>query len=204
MILRRRASRLFGTLSIWLATATAIAGPDAAALLSAVRQAMGGPKWDDVRTLHIQGAVQLGGLKGTYESWVDLRHSHTYVDLRFSDPALGVVRETTGWNGAVSWTADQTGDVCVADSEEARRNAALGAFLDSFAYLRQDASTSASKAKKDATAGGRRFHVVQITPQETPPFELWIDAATSRIARTVPIAGADRDITTYSDFRTVE
>jgi len=177
--------------------------PDAAGWLSAVRQAMGGARWDEVRTLHMRGAVEIGDLKGTFESWFDPRRQRSYVDLLFSNPVLGGVRSTEGWNGKVSWSADQTGDVCVAGAEEARRNAALNAYIDSFAYLLMAAPPADLRVKGDSD-GERRFHILRMTPPGDPPFELWIDPATNLVGRAAPVTGPDPDITSYGDFRTVQ
>ncbi len=179
------------------------AGQNVAGELATVKRAMGGDRWDDVRTLHIQGKVEIGDLQGTYDAWFDLRGLRSFVDLRFSNPVLGEVRNTDGWNGTVAWSADQTGDVRVEDAEEARRNAASNAYSDAFAYLVKGAQPADLQVKPDAAAAGRPYHVMLVTPPAGPPFELWIDPVTNRVARTVPVTGADRDVTSYSDFHEV-
>jgi hypothetical protein len=191
-------------LPLWLAAQEKVAKPDGAAAISSVKQAMGGARWDDVRTLHAQGRVEIGELQGDFEAWLDLRRLCSYSDLRFSHPAIGDVRSTSGWNGSVSWSADQTGDVCVAGSLGARHAAASNAYLEAFAYLLNNTPPVSVKVKADATVNRRRFHVLLITPPEASPFELWTDKATSRIARIVPLTGVDRDVMSYGDFRLLD
>ena len=188
-------------LPFWLAARDKDAKPDGAAILSSVRQAMGGARWDGVRTLHAQGRVEMGELQGNYEAWLDLRRLFSYTGLRFSHPALGDLRWTNGWNGSVSWSADQTGDVCIASSKSAQRDAASNAYLEAFGYLLQTASLRSLTVKGDVTLHRQRFHVLAIAPPVGSPFELWSDVSSVHIARIVPLKGVDRDVTDYGDFR---
>jgi hypothetical protein len=174
---------------------------EGATALSLVRQAMGGARWDDIRTLHAQGKVQLGELQGDYEGWLDVRHLYSYMELRFSHPALGDLRFVTGWNGSLAWSADQTGDVCVSSSESAKHDAAGDAYLEAFGYLLESTSPVSLSVKKDVTLRPQRFHVLLVAPPVGSPFELWTDSFSSRIARIVPLKGVDRDVIVYGDFR---
>jgi hypothetical protein len=184
-------------LALWLPAQDRAGKPAETAAVSSVKQAMGGARWDEIRTLHARGRAEIGELQGEYETWLDLPRQWSYTDMRFSHPAVGDVRSTTGWNGSVSWSADQTGDVCVEESLEARRGAAIDAYLESFAYLLKSTPPESVKLK----SGRQRFHILLITPPEASPFELWMDRTTGRIARLVRLTGVDRDVTTYADFR---
>ncbi len=174
---------------------------DGIAALSAVKQAMGGSRWDATRTLHAEGHIQIGELQGTYETWMDLRTLRSYVDMRFSHPALGALRSTAGWNGSLSWSADQTGDVCIAASRSALRDAAQNAYVEAFAYLLKNRPPVSVIRERDRSLDRQRFQVLRITPPESSPFELWAARDTGRITRIVPLAGVDRDVMTYRDFR---
>src|ERR1700735_1388742 len=74
--------------------------PEVTAALSSVKQAMAGARWDDIRTLHAKGKVEIGELQGSYETWLDLRRLFSYEEMRFSHPALGELRWVSGWNGS--------------------------------------------------------------------------------------------------------
>jgi hypothetical protein len=173
---------------------------DGASALSLVKQAMGGTRWDDVQTLHAQGKIDLGELKGDYEAWLNLRRLYSYTELRFSHPAVGDVRFANGWNGSLAWSADQTGDVCVSSSESGKHDAAGNAYLEAFGYLLKSASPQSVTVKGDVTLRGQHFHVLLIAPPVGSPFELWIDSSTGHIARIVPLKGVDRDSMSYGDF----
>jgi hypothetical protein len=189
-------------LPFWLAAQNKPADPDAATALALVKQAMGGARWDAVRTLHAQGKVSIGTeLQGNYDAWLDLRRLYSYTELRLSHPALGNLLSAGGWNGSVSWSADQTGDVCITSSHAAAHDAAGNAYLEAFGYLLKNASPASLTVKKDATFRGQRFHVLLVTPPEGSPFELWTDSSTAHVARVVPLQGVDRDVMSYGDFR---
>ena len=162
---------------------------------------MGGARWDEVRTLHARGTVEFGELQGSYEAWIDLQRQYSFTELRFSHPVLGALWSASGWNGSVSWSADQTGDVCVASSKAARHEAAGNAYQEAFAYLRGSVSPASLAVQADATFQHRRFHILRITPPQGSPFDLWTDPSTARIARIVPFQGVDRDVVSYTDFR---
>ena len=177
------------------------AKPEGVTALSLVKQSMGGARWDEVRTLHAQGQVKIGELQGNYEAWLDLRHLYSYTELRFSHPTLGDLWSASGWNGSLSWSADQTGDVCVTSSKSAKHDAASNTYVEAFGYLLKNAPPVSLTVKGDATFRRQRFHILVIAPHEEPPFELWTDPSTSHIARIVPLKGVDRDVTSYGDFR---
>lgn len=184
-----------------LAAQNTAAKADGATALSSVKQAMGGDRWDNVRTLHAQGKVETGELQGSCEEWLDLRRMYAYMESRLSHSTLGDLRSASGWNGSVSWSADQTGDVCVSSSQAAKHEAVSDAYWAVFGYLLKNASPVSLTVKKDTTFRRQRFHVLVIAPPERSPFELWTDASTGHISRIVPLKGVDRDVVNYSDFR---
>jgi hypothetical protein len=174
---------------------------EGATALAAVKQAMGGARWDEIRTLHVEGKVSFGELHGDYEAWVDLRDIYSYIELRLFHEALGDVRLANGWNGSVAWSADQTGDVCIRSSESARHDAAADSYLEAFGYFLKSAPPVSLTVKRDATLRHQRFHVLLVAPPVGSPFELWTDSSTGRIARTLSLTGVSRDVTDYGDFR---
>jgi hypothetical protein len=188
-------------LSFGLAAQNIADKPEGVIALSLVKQAMGGARWDDIRTLHILGKVDFGELQGDYEAWLDLRHMYSYMEERLSHAALGDVRYANGWNGSVAWSADQTGDVCGSSAESAKHDAAADAYLEAFGYLLKSTAPVSLTVKADATLRHRRFHVLLVAPPAGSPFELWTDPVTGHIARTVSLAGVSRDVIEYGDFR---
>ncbi len=102
----------------------------------------------------------------------------------------------------MSWSGDQTGDVCIADSEEARKNAAGDTYVSMFAYLFGNRFPAEMRVKSPKSADGQRFEIVEVTPRGTDAFELWIDGS-SMVRRIVQLKGVERAATSFSDFRLV-
>jgi membrane-associated protease RseP (regulator of RpoE activity) len=199
MIKRVAALAVLTTLPLCCADSRA----DAARLLSEVKAATGGAKWDRIRTWHEKGTFQAGDLSGTHDAWLDFPRLRSFTDDRGASAILGTIRDATGWNGKVAWSADQTGDVYIADSEEARSAAIGTAYVAAFAYLFPNRRHAAIEAKAPQSAEGAQFDVVLVSPRGTDPFELWIDHASHRVHRVVQIAGVDKITSLFSDFREV-
>ncbi len=145
--------------------------------------------WDSVRTLHLRGTLEVGELKGAWESWLDLRESRYWIDQQ-----AGPIREVSGWNGRVSWSEDETGDVWIADSEEARRQALLTAYVDTFAYL----SPQRFPAKVTKKHG-----YLEIVPQDAEPIGVWPDRVTHLARRVKELTGVNQSTLIFDDFRKV-
>lgn len=167
-------------------------------ILARARSAAGGDAWRNIRTFHAVGKIEIGGLSGRLESWVDLPTGR-YAD-RFE---LGPASFAQGYDGKEAWSADTSGQVRIDDSADAREGAANEAYRRSFSFWlpgRRLAEVDDGGSRND---GGRQFRVVRLKPEGGSPFELWIDPATSFVDRIVE-TGADQTTTTlFSDFRPV-
>jgi len=172
---------------------------DPAAILARAKEAAGGKAWDAVRTLHTRARFAAGGLSGTAESWEDARTGRALDTV-----SLGSVTEAEGFDGKAAWTQDPSGQTHVDDSGDAREGAANGAYLRSLAYWypeRWKAEIAYAGRKEEA---GRAFHVLRIHPEGGRPFEMWIDAATFLIDRTIERAARDTRTVFFSDYRPVD
>jgi hypothetical protein len=161
-------------------------------------EASGGAAWATVRSIHTRAAIETGGLRGHAESWDDVARGR-YLDTFTLGPASGA----EGFDGRVGWWQDSAGHALPRDRESDRRAAINEAFRRSRAYwfpARRPARIDPPTVRED---GGRRFHVVPISPLDGAPFELWIDADTLLIDRTVErIAGETRTVR-LSEYRAV-
>src|SRR5258708_39902646 len=81
---------------------------EAVRLLSEVRAATGGAKRDRIRTWHEKGTFQAGDLSGAHEAWLDFQRLRSFTDDSGASTILGTIRDTNGWNGQISWYADQS------------------------------------------------------------------------------------------------
>jgi hypothetical protein len=161
MIKSAAAIAILASAPLWCADSKAEAGR----LLAEVKAATGGAHWDRIRTWHERGTFRAGDLTGAHEAWLDFRRLRAYTDDTGASAILGTIRDANGWNGKVSWSADQTGDVYIADSEEARSGAVGSTYLAAFAYLFPGRHRAELELKAPQTAEGKRFDVVQVSPR---------------------------------------
>ena len=183
------------TLAIMAVTVSAARAADSAAILARAKEATGGKAWDSVRVLHTRVRAATGGLSGPAESWDDLRTGH-YVDTY----ALGPVQGAEGFDGK-AWSQDNSGQTRVDDSGEGREGSANESYRRSLAYWYPERHKAEITDAGDHAEGGRSFHVLRIVPEGGRPFEMWIDARTSLIDRTVEKTTHDTRTIFLSDYR---
>ena len=189
-------SILFSLYLAWAVAAHA-AGPQE--VLAQAKAASGGAAWDAVRTLHAKVRVETGGLTGSAESWDDVRTGR-HVDSFQIGPYNG----TEGYDGERRWSRDSTGDVTLSDSGDAREGAANEAYRRSLSYWYPDRRQAAIADEGERREGERTFRVLRITPEGGRPYEMWLDAATSLLDRTVEKGAAETRTTLFSDYRDVQ
>jgi hypothetical protein len=184
-------------LSLLLLPAAGFAA-DPAALLARAKAATGGAAWDAVRTLHVRMRVASAGLTGTAEAWVDVR-----TGRHFDSYSLGPVQGAEGFDGKTAWSQDASGQTRVDDSGDGREGSADEAYRGALAYWYPERHPATLADAGDRTEGSRTFHRVRITPEGGRPFEVWIDARTDRIDRTVEKAAGETRTVFFSDYRQV-
>ena len=173
-------------------------------LLSDTKAAYGGGRWDAIGTLHFRGTEHVGGLAGSFESWVDLQHGYWWSDEQLVGAAVGAVRSITGWNGKVSWSGDGTGDVLLSESEEARVGAVGRGYIESLGFLLPNRFAAEITPGRNQSAAGKRYNIVRALPQGADPIELWVNSKTQLVERVRQLTGVDKSVTTYAEFRPVE
>jgi hypothetical protein len=173
--------------------------PRAQEILDAAKRASGGGAWDTLRSTHTTARISTSGLTGTAESWEDL------VRGRFADTfQLGPASGGDGFDGQTVWSQDTSKQVRREGGGEARIAAVNDAYRRVMGYWfpeRWKARIDYSGTKDE---GGRSFHVLRITPEGGRPYEVWIDAATRLLDRTVEKANIEVRTTYFSDFRPVQ
>lgn len=189
-------------LGLSLSFSFALASPAEAAepqeILARTKAASGGAAWDAVRTIHSKVRVETGGITGTAESWDDVRTG------RFVDAfQLGPMTGAEGFDGMKRWSQDGSGDVTLSDSGDAREGSVNEAYRRSLSYWYPDRRQAIVEDGGERREGERTFHVLRITPAGGRPFEMWIDAASFLIDRTVEQAAKETRTTFFSDYREV-
>lgn len=198
MSLRLLPSALALAAAVALAAPAAAAPPTARDVLARAKAAQGGKAWDAVRSIHATGRVEQGGLAGTLDMLTDVRTG------RYRDAwDLGAEKGATAFDGKIAWSQDASGQSREEGAQQPRESAFTEAYRRAEAWWYPDRRPGEVKYAGERSEGGRRFHVLAITPAGGRAFELWVDAATWLFDRTVERIAPDTFTTTLSDWRTV-
>lgn len=165
-------------------------------LLARSQEAAGGAAWDRVHVMRTEAAVSTAGLEGTLISWEDVETGRSVS--RFD---LGVVTGAQGWDGERPWSQDDSGDVAAQGSQDDLEEARNAAFLSARGYWRPERWPAEVRSLRREQDDGRSFHALELVPESGRPMELWLDAETLLLDRTVE-QGATRVTTTFfSDYQ---
>ena len=182
-----------------LLAATAAQAEDAAALLAQYKSASGGAAWDKVKSLHATGTLSTGGLSG------DVTLVQDIVTGRSADQyKLGAIDGADGYDGTQAWTRDPGGEVAAQDAPEAKRRARSQAWLDARGFWYPERIRATYGAVADREADGKRYRVIEATPEGGDALTLWFDASSGLLARTVQREGQDTTTTVFADYRNVD
>jgi predicted aspartyl protease len=182
-----------GTVDAATAPPSSLAG-----LLAAARAAAGGPAWERIAALQADGRIRTSGLEGRWQELDDLRGGRfrTAVDV-------GVYKTSEGFDGHVRWRQDPSGGVHPLDAAFSRTNRITDAWLARRAWLQPNAAADGTgwSAVTARTEGGRSFEIVTATPAGGRPVELWFDAGTHLLARSVRRMPISTQTTLWDDWR---
>ena len=175
------------------------AADDTQSLLAHAKQAAGGEAVDHIRTTHTRLKIKLGGIEGAGEFWEDVRTGRFRSELQ-----LGPASEAEGFDGTTSWSLDSAKQPLKSEGDDAVKGNADDAYRRTMAYWYPARWAGVIETLGQREEPGRKFDVLRITPKGGRPFELWLDANTSLIDRTVENAETETHTTFYSDYREVQ
>ena len=178
-----------------LASAAAAAGTD---ILGQARQASGGGAWARVRSIVAEGRIETPGMKGSFREVVDRTKPRM---MRRED--YGIVRYDQAWSGTAHWRQNNRGGVHAIDSEFGKQSALTEEWLAQRRYLEPGAAGASLSGEENRSEADASYVVVTATPPHGQPVELWFDATTHLLARTVRRMNLDTEIRRYSDYREV-
>ncbi len=163
-----------------------------------MRAAEGGEGWKDVRTLHLVLTVAHGGQSLREERWEDVATGR-YLD-RTSWPSFDFV---TAFDGVTPWRQSRSGIAYQMGDVDAALIAVDEAYRVSRAWWFPDRHAATITLSGQRTEQGRRYDVLDITPESGRRFEAWVDHATHLLDHTIEDQAEDHVVTRYADYRAV-
>ena len=179
--------------------AAGFAADDTQSLLAHAKQAAGGEAVDHIRATHTRLKIKLGGIEGAAEFWEDVRTGSFRSELQ-----LGPASEAEGFDGTTSWSLDSAKQPLKSEGDDAVKGNADDAYRRTMAYWYPERWQGVIETLGQRDEPGRKFDVLRITPKGGRPFELWLDANTFLIDRTIEKAETETHTTLYSDYREVQ
>ncbi len=191
---------LRGVLAFLMCCGFAAAAPveDAGSVLARAKAVSGGDLWDAARSWRGDGTLAGGGLGGEYHMTVDLETGRSADSYK-----LGPVDGADGYDGKQAWSKDPGGEVAALDAPEALRRARSQAWLDARAYWFAQRVAATYSPLEVRELDGKRYHVVEATPEDGEPIVLWFAVDSGLLARVVQRDGQDAAATTFDDYRDV-
>ena len=169
---------------------------DASEVLAKSKEAAGGAAWDDIRSTHSQMKIMTGGLEGTAEGWDDL-----ITGRSLSTYKLGLMSGGDGFDGEIAWTKDSSGQIRLREGDDEYEGAINEAYRIAHAYWYPERWGAEMEYGRLQEEDGNRFHVITIRPEGGRPFELWIDADSYLVSRTVERSAIETRTLFLSDYR---
>jgi predicted aspartyl protease len=159
--------------------------------------ASGGARWEAIGAIETTATLTVGGMTGTARSLEDVRTG------RFrAASTVGGMATAEGFDGSVAWQQTVGGEIAVRDAPAAVQLARTQCWLTARGYFR--AGGARYRELGDRTLGARGARAIEATPDGGAPVELWFDAATGLLVRTIYQDGGEPVATTFDDFRDVD
>ncbi|HEV7670314.1 MAG TPA: aspartyl protease family protein [Thermoanaerobaculia bacterium] len=195
----RTAFLSFALLVFALLTVPAARAEVPADLLARAKEASGGAAWDAVRTITTTAKIETGGLSGVVTSWDEVTTGR-YA----SEWQIGPVQGGDGFDGAVGWTVEASGQVIRSEKGESHQSAMQRAYLTALAYWYPERRKGSVESLGMRTENGRSFAGIKATAEGGRPMELWFDGETHLLDHTIDRVDAETQLTIYSDYREVQ
>jgi Aspartyl protease/PDZ domain len=202
MIIRiRRAAALFLSLGSIAVAATPAAwadDPSVAPILAAMRQASGGDRWADVRTLHVTTMTQSGGMVAHGEEWDDVAAGR--YRARNSWPGFTTQH---GFDGITPWRQGRSGIAYAVGDTDALRASANASYRLAQGWWFPQSHPATIAWAGTGTRNGEPCDILDVTPEGGRPFKVWISRPSHLLLRVEEQQAEERSVVTYSDYRPV-
>lgn len=168
--------------------------PKAEAIVAASKRATGGAAWDKP-----QGCVEHGTHADGAVTYVTRFSLHRY-GMR-TDGDRGGNTRSMGFDGKARWQTAGPGKIQVGKDPASLQEAIVTNYLSINGFFFPKRFPAAFRYIRSTAEAGRRFDVVEITPQGGRPLEVWFDSSTHLIQRVVDTQGTPAVRVEASDYR---
>jgi hypothetical protein len=166
-------------------------------VLNSAHAAAGGAALDAFGATSASGTFsQNGGAPASFDGVTDLRDGYSK-----SRVVIGPATLEQGYDGT-EWTYSN-GALSIVSLPSFVADAVTGAYLSSNAYLRADQRGTVTSGRSDVL-DGRPAYVLHVQPVGGNPADLYFDAATYRLVKTVAQTAQGADTVVDSDYQTVQ
>ncbi|HET9818644.1 MAG TPA: PDZ domain-containing protein [Rhodanobacteraceae bacterium] len=189
---------LLAILAIPALALAAKAPTTATQLLAKAKAASGGAAWNRIHSLRSKGTIKGSGLAGTYTGLEDLSTGRSVAHIK-----LGPIALAQGFDGKQGWAKRPGGEVAPDNSPDAKQSDVNEAYRTARAWWFPQRWPGKLESLGTRSDDDKTFQVLRITPRGGRPFELWINAKTHLVERSVERSSDLPQTTYFSDFRTV-
>jgi hypothetical protein len=172
----------------------AFAAPSAGDILDAYKTATGGSAWNSKVTMSVEFTLSAYGLTGTGHAVTDLKNGRSASDYKMG-PAGGA----NGFDGTNPWQKDLSGTVTLQQGGDAQVLAVNDAYRISGKWWQADRGGADIANDGEKTDAGATCDVLTITPKGGKPFDVWFDAKTHLLAKTVEKQGSQTVTTAMAE-----
>ncbi len=144
----------------------------------------------------LEGTLSVAGLTGT------IRHLSGGPGIHRTEVDLGIIKQTTGDNGEVSWEVDANGRVTLVRDEAALRRRDLMLRMERYEHLEPDSEIFVVTFEGTETVEGSECYVVRAANTIDESYTLMcVDTMSFLIRKTVDARNNDESHTLHHDYR---
>ncbi|MGH8428144.1 MAG: PDZ domain-containing protein [Gammaproteobacteria bacterium] len=167
-------------------------------ILAQSKAASGGDLWNGINTIQIKGKVLTGGLSGAADQMVDVHGGRLVRHY-----AIGPYQGAQGYDGKMGWKQAPSGEVSPDDTPAAQKADVTNAYIAARGYWFPERWAAQIELLGARREDENHFEVLRITPQGGDSFELWINAETYLVDRTVMTTPTGTETRTFNEYLSV-
>ncbi len=174
------------------------AARDVRLVLAQTKAAAGGPAVDALKAIRITYRLRQSGLDGTGTTLTDVVGGRVVTRFR-----VGPLTGGEGFDGKRAWVQDQAGIVTVPEGGDAPARSVSAQYRQALGYWYPARAARANVDIRLQLFRQRIKEALEIAPDGGLKFEVWFDAQTKMLDRTIEVGASETRTTIYEDYRPV-